>query len=357
MNSQVPPPIPPNKPVFIPGLTHHFVAPVAVDRIPIIDVANDAPELAQDKLTRGANTLGAVLLRNLPINPDFGSIRGLFDTLYNNPFLQQRLHNRQQNQAAGGRGGGGPFQLEGKWSGDHGVDDKASLAFPARALSRLNNLPIRRHLGPNFDNTANFFEATINELIPWVLQGTENIISNGSGQEVDMFQVHNEGHYSLRLIDYHQTSENPKPGARAHRDGSVATIIFQDGTGGLEVQDSVTGEWIPVPGGETVLMWGSSGAILSGGRIIACHHRVMPIHSQRRNVAVVFIGADGNTPLRSLVPGQQALGQAFLPQNSTVGDFRNMFLQMRQWRRAMNQQGQAMAQSSQLPPNSPQYGA
>ena len=356
----VPPPIPPNKPVFVPGRSVGLtpihpppVVPAAVDRIPIIDITNDPPELAHDKLTRGATTLGAVLLRNLPITPDFRSIQGLFDTFYNYPQLQQRLQNHQGPNA----GKGGPFQLEGKWSGDHDVDDKASLAFPARALAKLNNLPIRRHLGVNFDNTARFFEATVHELVPWVLQGSSNVISNGSGQEVDLFQIHTEGHSNLRLIDYHRTSGNPRPGARAHRDGSMATIIFQDGTGGLEIQDPTTGDWLPVPGNETVLMWGSSGAILSGGRITACHHRVMPIHSSRRNVAVVFIGADGNTPLRPLVPGQQAFGQAFLPQNMTVGNFRDMFAQQRQWKRGLNQFNQAQANvNGQPPPLHPPHG-
>jgi len=352
MNPRVPPPIPPNKPVFVPrppvGLTPihpHPVVAAAPDRIPIIDIVNDAPELAHEKLTRGATTIGAVLLRNLPINPDFRSIQGLFDTFYNSPQLQQRL----QKQGPDGPKGG-LFQLEGKWSGDQGVDDKASLGFPARALAKLKNLPIRRHLGVNFDNTARFFEATVNELVPWVLQSTSNVISNGSGQEVDIFQVHTEGHSNLRLIDYHRTSGNPRPGARAHRDGSMATIIFQDGTGGLEIQDPITSDWIAVPGNETVLMWGSSGAILSGGRITACHHRVMPIHSNRRNVAVIFIGADSNTPLKSLVPGQQAFGQAFLPQDMTVGNFRDMFAQQRQWKRGLHQFNQAQANMNGPPP-------
>jgi 2OG-Fe(II) oxygenase superfamily len=263
---------------------------VNISAIPIIDLAADSPDAAQQAITRGATTVGCVFLRNLPMRADFAAIQRLFDTLYQTPHISSRLEEF------------GVFQRSGKWAGDDFIDDKASLGLGARKLWGMKDYPLKRFLGADFESVVNFYEAMEESLIPWVLQSTSNVISNVTGHEVDMFDIHHEGHYNLRLLDYHRSSSTPRLGAREHRDLSMATIIFQDGAGGLEIQDPATGEWLPVPPNETVLMWGNCGMVLSGGRINAANHRVNAIPSHRRNSAVCFISPDKDTVLQPLIP-------------------------------------------------------
>lgn len=281
--------------------------PMSASAIPVIDLVVDSPDVAQQAITRGATTIGCVFLRNLSMQPDFAAIQGLFDTLYQSPQISSRLEQF------------GVFQRSGKWAGDNVIDDKASLGLGARKLWGMKDYPLKRFLGPNFATVVKFYEAMEESLIPWVLQATSNVISNVSGHEVDMFDIHQEGHFNLRLLDYHRSSSTPRLGAREHRDLSMATIIFQDGAGGLEIQDPETGKWLPVPPHETVLMWGNCGTVLSGGRIVAANHRVNAIPSQRRNSAVCFISPDKNTVLQPLIPGQNGSDRDIL--NSVLPPF------------------------------------
>jgi isopenicillin N synthase-like dioxygenase len=75
-----------------------------------------------------------------------------------------------------------------------------------------------------------------------------------------------------------------------HRDDTIATIIFQDGIGGLEIQDQQTGQWFAVPANETIVMWGRAGEAFSGGVVRAVDHRVNTIAMARRTSTILFIG-------------------------------------------------------------------
>jgi isopenicillin N synthase-like dioxygenase len=82
---------------------------------------------------------------------------------------------------------------------------------------------------------------------------------------------------TLRLLHY-----PPVPVGRQqdlvctpHTDSGILTLLHQDTTGGLEVQNSA-GEWIPAPyvPGSMVVNIGDLMAKVSGGRWIATYHRV-----------------------------------------------------------------------------------
>jgi isopenicillin N synthase-like dioxygenase len=96
---------------------------------------------------------------------------------------------------------------------------------------------------------------------------------------------------NFRLCDY-----NP-----AHTDYGTFTIIFQDGTAGLELEDpAAPGGWRPVPGDATVILTGWCAVILSGGKISAARHRVRRVPGVRRLSAALFLAPDLDVQLKPL---------------------------------------------------------
>lgn len=261
---------------------------------------------------------------------NFAAVQRLFDTLYNTPQLTQRLNDASQ---AVRPGASGFFRLGGKWAGDDVIDNKASIHLSSRILRNLPGELLKMRLGTDFEHVMTFLEAVEEQLVPLVMQATSDAISNSTGRDVDLWDIRRQGNVGFSLIDYHRTDASPRQGAREHRDASIATIIFQDGSGGLEMHDPATGQWYPVPGHETVVMWGRSGHVFSGGRIKAANHRVTAIPSLRRNSAVVFIGADNDTPLQPLVPSQYPFPEQILNGQLTIGRARQLFVANRgRWR-------------------------
>lgn len=70
-------------------------------------------------------------------------------------------------------------------------------------------------------------------------------------------------------------NEEVKLSCTQHTDSGILTLLHQDPTGGLEVQDS-TGKWVPAPyvPGSMVVNIGDLMAEVSGGRFVATMHRV-----------------------------------------------------------------------------------
>jgi isopenicillin N synthase-like dioxygenase len=256
--------------------------------VPVVDLTSDSLEVIQQTISNAARNPGLVFIRGLPMQIDFLAVQRLFDALYQSPELAARLNSLLPPH--------GVFKLEGKRMGDTAVDDKAVIRLPARVLRTTRGEQLKRDMGEDFEGVTKFFEAVQDQLIPIVLQATSDAISS----QVDLWNVHNDGNINCRLIDYHRSLGENRPGARPHRELSTATIIFQDGSEGLEVQ-SPTGEWCSVPGHETVIIWGRCGQILSGGRIKAAYHRVTSIPSARRNIAVILLSPDEQTILQPLV--------------------------------------------------------
>ncbi|KAI9928093.1 hypothetical protein MW887_002126 [Aspergillus wentii] len=115
---------------------------------------------------------------------------------------------------------------------------------------------------------------------------------------------------NFRLCDYNPETAAPEcsNGCGAHTDYGTFSIIFQDGTSGLELEDSdAPGIWVPVPGYATVILTGWCAVVSSGGRIRAARHRVRRTPGVRRLCAVLFIAPDLDVKMKPLDGIQPAM--------------------------------------------------
>lgn len=83
-----------------------------------------------------------------------------------------------------------------------------------------------------------------------------------------------------------EPSDSTKLSCTPHTDSGILTLLHQDSTGGLEVQDS-SGKWVPAPyvPESIVVNIGDLMAMVSGGRFVATMHRVRaPPPSPRKGV-------------------------------------------------------------------------
>lgn len=114
-----------------------------------------------------------------------------------------------------------------------------------------------------------------------------SLLAIALGQTKTIFEDEGWMDYSistLRLLHY--PPSQPQPAAKArigdvnlcctpHTDSGILTLLHQDPTGGLEVQNA-SGVWIPAPylPGSLVVNIGDLMARVSGGRYVATMHRV-----------------------------------------------------------------------------------
>jgi len=193
--------------------------------IPFVDFTRDSPSTAQQIVSDAATTTGLVFVRNLPHQPSFLAIQRLFDQLYQSPELAARLNSTYAKR--------GVFKQAGKLTDDPTVDDKATIDLSAQRLQYIQDRQLLQDLGTEFENTVKFFETVEKDLVPLVLNATASTV----GRNVDLNSVHHERNNNFRLIDYHSSASILRHGCGEHRDYGTATIIFQDGSGGLEFQD------------------------------------------------------------------------------------------------------------------------
>ena len=215
------------------------------------------------------------------------------------------------------------------------MDDKATIDLSAQRLQYIRDSQLLKDLGPEFENVVKFFESVEKQLVPLVLQATASII----GKNVDLHPIHHERNNNFRLIDYHSSTSPLRHGWGEHRDYGTATIIFQDHSSGLEFQDPQTKEWCPVPAHETVVVWGLSGHVLSGGKVIAVNHRVKSIGGPRRNTAMCFIALDLETPLKPLVGNSCIFAERIWKGEVKVGEFKELMGKTWRWREGIQRDG------------------
>lgn len=116
-------------------------------------------------------------------------------------------------------------------------------------------------------------------------------------------QGHTTGKINYRLCDYNPDTAAPDSdnGCGAHTDYGTFSIIFQDGTPGLGIEDAKQpGRWIQVPGDATIILAGWCTVILTGGCIQATRHRVRRTPGVRRLSAVLFVAPDLDIELKPL---------------------------------------------------------
>lgn len=106
---------------------------------------------------------------------------------------------------------------------------------------------------------------------------------------------------NFRLCDYHPDTAAPDSsnGCAAHTDYGTFSIIFQDGTPGLELEDP-DGIWNTAPRDATVILTGWCALVLSGGTVCAAKHRARRVPGVRRFSAVLFMALDTNMKLKPL---------------------------------------------------------
>ncbi|KAJ0422717.1 hypothetical protein BJY00DRAFT_310732 [Aspergillus carlsbadensis] len=154
------------------------------------------------------------------------------------------------------------------------------------------------------------FSPTRNARIPQALRerlpGLGEILGffNGVvGTDTAFAHAHKDLNMNFRLCEYNPVTAAPRSenGCGAHTDYGTFTIIFQDGTAGLELEDpAAPGGWRPAPGDVTVILTGWCAVILSGGQISAARHRVRRVPGVRRLSAVLFLASDLDVKLRPL---------------------------------------------------------
>ncbi|KKP07039.1 hypothetical protein THAR02_00918 [Trichoderma harzianum] len=102
-------------------------------------------------------------------------------------------------------------------------------------------------------------------------------------------EVHTTGNINYRLCDYNPDTAAPGSdnGCGVHTDYGTFSIIFQDGTPWLEIEDAKQpGRWIQVPEDATIILAGWCTVILTGG--------------VRRLSAVLFVAPDLDIELKPL---------------------------------------------------------
>ncbi|PKY05143.1 Clavaminate synthase-like protein [Aspergillus campestris IBT 28561] len=153
------------------------------------------------------------------------------------------------------------------------------------------------------DSILTFFNTLRADYVPSILSCL------GLVAGTDLAAAHQDGNLNFRLCDYNPDTADPEcsNGCGAHTDYGTFSIIFQDGTAGLELEDAdAPGTWHPVPGDATVFLTGWCAVVLSGGRIRAARHRVRRTPGVRRLSAVLFVAPDLDAKLRPL-EGVQAV--------------------------------------------------
>eukprot|EP00274_Cyanoptyche_gloeocystis_P004132 CAMPEP_0196653570 /NCGR_PEP_ID=MMETSP1086-20130531/3212_1 /TAXON_ID=77921 /ORGANISM="Cyanoptyche gloeocystis , Strain SAG4.97" /LENGTH=369 /DNA_ID=CAMNT_0041984845 /DNA_START=180 /DNA_END=1289 /DNA_ORIENTATION=+ len=291
------------------------------------------------ELQRTAYSSGVALLRDLGVNVPLANIKRLFDRIYTNPAIIDRL-----NALYPKRGIFKDAALRGETTIMNTVIDR-KVPFDlshARMMALAQDPETISELGPDFQPVLEFFRTVEQDMIPR-LNRVNSFLAG-----IDLSPFHMDKNYNYRCIDYFPVEceaghSSLLPRCGEHRDYGTFTLIFQDQIGGLECKLGDT--WIPVPAGEVVLMWGWCSSIVSNDRIKAALHRVVAAptsHGQgqgqvrvvpRRTTAVFFVAPDTTAPLRPVLkaPGEPCNYDLGLMESLTVAQFKNVI--GKKWRR------------------------
>jgi isopenicillin N synthase-like dioxygenase len=111
---------------------------------------------------------------------------------------------------------------------------------------------------------------------------------------------------TLRLIHYPPTPEtgSKERGVGAHRDFGCITLLLQDSTGGLQVQDEKTGAWLDVQPVQSAYVVNLGNAMMrwTNHHYTSNTHRVMNFSGKDRYSAPFFYNCDVESVMRTL-PG------------------------------------------------------
>jgi isopenicillin N synthase-like dioxygenase len=242
------------------------------------------PSLAQSTPTT-ADLLSAAITFIDPITAaPFPAIQNLFDYLAQNPATVAALNDTYSPR--------GIFKAAATVNPI--CDQKLTIDLsPTRTACILPGL--QAELNPNgLADILAFFTAVTAHHVPQIIASLSAVAGR------DLAPLHTNLNVNFRLIDYTPTTASPasQNGCGAHTDYGTFSIVFQDGTAGLEMEaPEASGMWVPVPGDATVLLCGWCAVVLSGGKVAAVRHRVRRMPGVRRLSAVLFVAPDLDTKM------------------------------------------------------------
>ncbi|KAL3477093.1 hypothetical protein BJX99DRAFT_128965 [Aspergillus californicus] len=259
--------------------------------------------------TLGPNST-AVSLPSAPAAP-FPAIRALFDHLYHNAGDAAALNATYPRRGI----------LKTAATYKTAADQKFTIDL---SPSRADLIPdvLRENLGRRgLGDVLGFFNAVSGEYVRAILDSLSVLAG------ADLSAAHRDLNVNFRLCDYNPSTADPgsENGCGAHTDYGTFSIIFQDGTAGLELEDvEKPGTWVPIPGDATVVLTGWCAVILSGGCISAARHRVRRVPGVRRLSAILFVAPDLDVKLKPLEGVQPArpLSDAILRGDLDVESFK-----------------------------------
>ncbi|KAI1802167.1 Clavaminate synthase-like protein [Daldinia bambusicola] len=218
--------------------------------------------------------MAGIALLDSSVKAPFDSIRQLFDHLRANPETADALNASYPTR---------------------GVFKNAALknaCIPAELQASLSLY--------GFGEVIKFFS----ELATTHLDNMLSMLGAAAGS-VDLFPLHRSRNINFRLCDYTPATAAPENenGCGAHRDYGTFSIIFQDGTAGLEIESpALPGTWLPVPADKVVVLCGWCAFVVSGGELRAVRHRVRRQSGIRRLSAVLFVAPDLDVVLKPITP-------------------------------------------------------
>jgi len=275
---------------------------------------------------------GMAVLTGVDFQAPISSIQSLYNQIYNEPTLAQRLNDVYPSR--------GIFKEAAFRMPD--VDQKVPFDLSPQRLCALlkNDEELIEDLGVDFWNILTFYKHVQKEMIPRLLELTAQAIAGGcEGQDAtDLREKHKEENHNYRLVDYYPIEEGRRCGE--HRDYGTFTLIFQDGkVGGLEIFQN--GAWTQIPKDAPVIfLWGWSATILSNGRIQAPLHRVVPNGANdgedsfpRKNSAIFFVAPDLDAKLVPVLidPNEKLSFHVDAVTNLTVREFKQIM--GKKWRK------------------------
>ncbi|KAI1489809.1 oxidoreductase [Biscogniauxia mediterranea] len=221
------------------------------------------------------------------LHAPFESIGRLFDHLRANPAHADALNATYPTR--------GVFKTAAVNNGSS--DQKLTIDLSPKRLSCIPS-DLKLSLAPyGLGQVLQFFDELTTKHLDQVLT------SLGAAVGVDLFPIHKTRNINFRLCDYTPDTAAPESrnGCGAHRDYGTFSIIFQDGTAGLEIESATQpGLWVPVPATQVVVLCGWSAFIVSGGQLRAVRHRVQRQPGVRRLSAVLFVAPDLDVALKPI---------------------------------------------------------
>lgn len=245
---------------------------------------------------------GVATLTNAPKVP-LTQIRELMDHINQSKSIQQRMNE------AYARTGAEKFV----WKDSHAkntsitVDQKRVLDLAAHRIAAIESAApeLADELGTPYQDSLAFFHGIEQDIVPPLMKALRAAAQN------DDIGSHGRWQTAYRMIDYYERpSQSAAPRCGEHRDYGTMTLIFQDGTGGLEVE--IDGKWQAMPPSAVVLLFGWCTQVRSNDRIKAALHRVVDSAQDgdttpRRTAAVLFVAPDADASvIPAVLNGEEA---------------------------------------------------